>query len=276
MNAFTPDSRLVADVTPSPNHGKRIGYAAPDAIVLHYTGLRRGEAEAAWRADPGGEALRWLRDPQSCVSSHYVVKEDGRILQLVPESRRAWHAGVSFWRGSTDLNSHSVGVEIVNAGHFGGLPDFPAVQIKAVIALCRDIAARHAIAPERVLAHSDIAPGRKIDPGERFPWGELAQAGVGHWVPPAPISEGRTFGPGEEGQPVRAIQAMFALYGYGLPLTGVYDQTTEDVVSAFQRRYRPALVDGRADASTLATLRDLIAALERMPAQVATGQEASV
>ncbi len=274
METFEPDSRFVAEVAPSPNHGKRIGHGAPDAIVLHYTGLRR-EDEAAWRRDPGGEAVRWLCDPQSCVSSHYVVNEDGRILQLVPEARRAWHAGVAFWRGSSDLNSHSVGVEIVNAGHFAGLPEFPKAQIEAVIALCRDIAGRHAIVPERVLAHSDIAPGRKIDPGERFPWGELARAGVGHWVVPADIVAGRTFGPGDEGQPVRALQAMFALYGYGLPLTGVYDAVTQDVVSAFQRRYRPALVDGRADASTLATLRDLIAALERRAAPVASGQEAS-
>lgn len=279
MQTFAPDSPLVTALAPSPNHGARTGGASPDTIVLHYTGLRRGDVEDAWRRDPGGEALRWLCDPRSQVSSHYVVTEEGGVLQLVPESRRAWHAGQSFWRGSTDLNTHSIGVEIVNAGHHADLPEFPQAQISAVIALCRDVMARRAITPARVLAHSDVAPGRKIDPGERFPWSALAQAGVGHWVEPAPLQEGRSFGPGEEGQPVRALQALLALYGYGLPLTGVYDQATVDVVAAFQRHFRQARVDGVADPSTLATLRDLIAALETpVPTLAATkpAQEAAL
>ena len=258
MIDFTPDTTLVAHVAPSPNHGERKGAAAPDSIVLHYTGLRTDD-EAAWRADPGGEAIRWLCNPASEVSCHYVIEEDGRIVQLAPEARRAWHAGRSWWRGCADMNSCSIGVEIVNLGHGGGLPLFPQAQIDAVIALCRDVCARWSILPERVLGHSDIAPERKLDPGERFPWDELARAGVGHWVAPSQ-AEGRGYGPGDEGQPVRALQAMFALYGYRTPLSGVYDEATKNVVGAFQRHFRQERVDGVADAATLATLRDLIAA----------------
>jgi len=265
MQDFAPDSRLVAGVVASPSHGERIGCASADMIVLHYTGLPTGAAEAAWRADPGGEALKWMCDPRAQVSAHYLVLEEGAILQLVPEARRAWHAGLSSWLGESDVNSLSIGIEIVNPGHAAGLPEFPPAQIDAVIALCRDVTQRRRVPPARVLAHSDVAPGRKVDPGERFPWGELARAGVGHYIEPAPISEGPTpwpsLGPGDEGQPVRALQAMFALYGYGLALTGVYDKATQDVVAAFQRHFRPAKVDGRADASTVTTLRDLIAAL---------------
>jgi N-acetylmuramoyl-L-alanine amidase len=261
MQDFAPDSPLAAGAVASPNHGERIGCACADMIVLHYTGLPAGEAEAAWRRDPGGEALKWLCDARTQVSAHYLVLEEGTILQLVPEARRAWHAGLSSWLGESDVNSLSIGVEIVNPGHAAGLPDFPAAQIDAVIALCRDVAQRRRVPSARVLAHSDVAPGRKVDPGERFPWGELARAGVGHFVEPAPIAAGPALRPGDEGQPVRALQAMFALYGYGAPLTGVYDKTTQDVVAAFQRHFRPARIDGIADPSTVTTLRDLIGAL---------------
>ena len=253
MSAFRPDCPN-AIVHPSPNHGERRGGRAPDCILLHYTGMTTGEA-----------ALARLCDPAAEVSSHYLVFEDGRILQLAPEARRAWHAGTGRWKDDTDLNSCSIGVEIVNPGHDGALPPYPQAQIEAVAALCRDIAARHAIAPERVLAHSDIAPGRKRDPGEHFPWGTLHALGVGHWVAPAPIAGGRFLSPGEQGRPVEALQAMLALYGYPCPLNGVYDRETEAVVAAFQRRFRPALVDGIADASTITTLRDLIAALPIIP-----------
>jgi len=181
----------------------------------------------------------------------------------VAEDKRAWHAGIGQWGGLRDLNSASIGIEIVNPGHDGGLPDFPQAQIDATIALLRDIAARRAIRPERVLAHSDLAPARKRDPGERFPWDALALAGVGHWVEPAPIVDGPLYGPGREGPPVRALQALLALYGYGIELTGVYDAPTRAVVAAFQRHFRPARVDGEADASTVATLRALIDGLAR-------------
>ncbi len=256
-----PDCPLVNELRPSPNNGERIGCTAPDMILLHYTGAPTGEARAAWLRDPGGQALDWLADPQSCVSAHYLVHEEGRIVQLVSEARRAWHAGAASWRGETDINSRSVGIEIVNLGHEADLPEFPHAQIEAVIALCRSIATRHGVKPERVLAHSDVAPGRKVDPGERFPWDRLAQAGVGLWRPEA---EGpahmRSYAQGDEGQPVRALQAMLALFGYGVQMTGVYDAQTKAVVEAFQRHWRRSRVDGIADASTIATLRDLIGA----------------
>jgi N-acetylmuramoyl-L-alanine amidase len=206
-------------------------------------------------------ALDLLRDPRSEVSSHYFIDEHGAIFQLVPEARRAWHAGVGVWKGERDLNSASIGVEIANPGHDGALPPFPEAQITATIALCRDISSRHAIRPERILAHSDIAPARKRDPGERFPWAALFRAGVGHWVPPAEIVGPPLFREKEEGLPIRALQAMLALYGYGIEMTCVYDQSTRTVVSAFQRHFRPEKVDGEADASTIQTLRALIAAL---------------
>jgi N-acetylmuramoyl-L-alanine amidase len=245
--SLRPDSSLAQKVVPSPNHGPRPDGVGPSLLVLHYTGM----PDAA-------SAIARLSDPLAEVSCHYVVLEDGRILQMVPEAARAWHAGVSSWHGETDINSRSIGIEIVNPGHEGACPPFPDAQIEAVSALCRDIAARWAIRPQGVLAHSDVSPGRKRDPGELFPWDRLHRDGVGHWVPPAPMRSGRSYAPGEEGQPVRALQAMFARYGYGLPLTGVYDERTKAVVEAFQRHFRPALVDGTADPSTLATLMDLI------------------
>jgi N-acetylmuramoyl-L-alanine amidase len=247
-----PDSAVAAKVFPSPNHGERLAgdrprQSPPDMLILHYTGM-----------PDAGEALQWLCNPASQVSCHYFVFENGHTLQLVPEARRAWHAGVSSWAGERDINSASIGIEIANPGHPGGLPEFPAEQIAAVTALCRDICARLAIPAHRVLAHSDVAPGRKIDPGERFFWRQLAEAGVGLWVEPAPIRDGRFFQRGEEGHPIQALQSMFALFGYDLPVTGVYDQRTQDVVEAFQRHWRPARVDGVADASTITTLRDLM------------------
>lgn len=246
------DSALAAAFLPSPNHGERKGFARPDCIILHYTGMASAKS-----------ALDLLRDSRSEVSSHYFVDEDGTIFQLVPESRRAWHAGVGVWKGERDLNSASIGIEIVNPGHDGGLPPFAEAAIAATTALCRDIAKRHAIRPERILAHSDIAPQRKRDPGELFPWDALSRAGVGHWIPPAQITGPSLFREREEGPPIRALQAMLALYGYGLEMTGVFDPPTRTVVAAFQRHFRPERVDGEADASTIETLRALLNALAR-------------
>jgi N-acetylmuramoyl-L-alanine amidase len=234
----------------SPNHGERQD-GPTDILLLHYTGMP-GPPEAA---------LNWLCDPRSQVSSHYFVFEDGRVLSLVPEDRRAWHAGAGSWSGATDINSRSVGIEIANAGHPGGLPAYPDAQIEAVIALCRGILGRHPIPAHRVLAHSDVAPGRKLDPGERFPWARLHRAGIGHCVEPRPISGGRFLAQGDSGQPVEALQAMLALYGYGIAIDGDYGPRTRAVVEAFQRHFRPARVDGVGDASTIGTLRDLLAAL---------------
>ncbi len=252
-----PDSPVAARVFPSPNHGPRKSRdgaegRAPDMLVLHYTGM-----------PVAGEALQWLCNPVSNVSCHYFVFENGHVLQLVPEARRAWHAGVSHWRGEDDINSASIGIEIANPGHPGGMPDYPEAQIAAVLALTKDIVSRWSIPAARVLAHSDVAPARKMDPGETFPWRRLAEAGVGVWVEPAPVAGGRFFARGDAGAPVEALQAMLALLGYGVPVDGRYCERTEAVVAAFQRHWRPARVDGVADASTITTLRDVIAAARR-------------
>jgi N-acetylmuramoyl-L-alanine amidase len=242
-----PDCRLVARFVASPNYGERRGYSRPNCLILHYTGMPTGEA-----------ALRALTDPGCEVSAHYLVWEGGSIDQLVAESDRAWHAGKGSWKGENDLNSASIGIEIVNPGHDGGSPPFPDRQIEATIALARDICARWAIAPERILAHSDVAPARKRDPGETFPWTALWRSGVGHWTEPAPLTGPQLFAHEEKAPPVRALQAMLALYGYGVEITGVYDRQTRQVVAAFQRHFRPERVDGEADASTAATLKALI------------------
>ena len=250
MSGFPADSSLVAEVIPSPNHGERVGQGRPDMIVLHYTGMPTAEGAL--------ERLCSLEAPR--VSSHYLVYEDGRIFQLVPEARRAQHAGISSWEGETDINSRSVGIEIVNPGHDGGYPDFPHRQIAAVIALCRDILARRPMRADRVVAHSDVAPSRKQDPGEKFPWRQLHEAGVGHWVEPAPPGEARGLSLGDSGAAVAELQASLAQYGYGIPSPGQFDQLMHDVVVAFQRHFRPARVDGIADPSTIDTLRRLLAA----------------
>ena len=250
MSVFSPDSPLVARIAASPNFGVRLAPFRANCLILHYTGMPSAEG-----------ALAWLRNPESQVSSHYFVGEDGEVIQLVAEDKRAWHAGVGVWKGERDLNSASIGIEIANPGHDGGLPPFPAPQIEAVTALCIDICSRRSLPKARVLAHSDIAPKRKRDPGENFPWDRLARAGVGHWAEPAPLRGGPLFQPGEEGPSVRALQAMLALYGYGIELTGVNDAQTKTVVAAFQRHFRPAQVDGEVDASTVETLRALLAGL---------------
>lgn len=246
--SFRPDSPLVARVVASPNHEARRDVAQPDILLLHYTGMRTTQA-----------ALERLCDPAARVSSHYLVFEDGRILQLVPESERAFHAGESSWEGTRDINSRSIGIEIGNPGHDEGCPEFPNAQIEAVIALSRDILSRWPITAFRVLAHSDVAPARKRDPGERFPWARLAAAGVGLWVEPEPVVSGVALRPGDRGEKVADLQRALADYGYGVAPNGLYDAGTEEVVTAFQRHFRPTRVDGIADTSTAATLKKLFA-----------------
>jgi N-acetylmuramoyl-L-alanine amidase len=250
MKTFTPDSSIVSDVIPSPNFGDRNKGRLPDMILLHYTGMPDVEG-----------AIKQLCTAGTEVSSHYIVLEDGRIVQCVPEAQRAWHAGVSSWAGEEDINSCSIGVEIVNRGHDWGYPDFPSRQIAAVIALCRGIMLRREVPTHRVLAHSDVAPSRKKDPGEKFPWHSLANSGVGHWVQPAPIVRSETLKIGSIGDDVRDLQQALVRYGYGLPVTGKYDGPTMDTVGAFQRHFRPARVDGIADRSTLTTLHALLSSL---------------
>jgi len=248
VQPFDPDSLMAAEVVPSPNFDERVG-GPPDLILLHYTGMQTGAA-----------ALERLTSAESKVSSHYVVFEDGRIVQCVAEDKRAWHAGVSHWGGETDINSRSIGIEVVNPGHEFGYQNFPLRQIAAVISLCKSIIARRGpIRPERVLAHSDVAPARKQDPGEKFPWELLSDSGVGHWVRAAPLAvAGPTLAPSETGDQVARLQRMLKDYGYGIDETGTYDDRTRDVVIAFQRHFRPARIDGVADASTVLTLRALI------------------
>ena len=250
MVSFTPDSSVVFDVRPSPNFNDRKAGRDPDMIVLHYTGM----SDAA-------SALKRLCTAGTEVSAHYVVMEDGNIIQCVRESHRAWHAGTASWDGDSDVNSASIGIEIVNRGHSLGYNDFGDGQIEAVVGLCRGISLRHGVVSERVLAHSDIAPARKADPGEKFPWRRLAASGIGRFVEPAPVREGRVLMQGSVGEPVERLQSMLALYGYGAEISGVFDDMTRLVVTAFQRHFRPERVDGIADQSTLTTLTSLLETL---------------
>ncbi|MGF6426300.1 MULTISPECIES: N-acetylmuramoyl-L-alanine amidase [Bradyrhizobium] len=253
---FTPDSSIASDVIPSANFGDRANGRQPDMIVLHYTGMPDVEGAITQLCTAGTE-----------VSAHYIVLEDGRIVQCVPESKRAWHAGVSAWAGDDDINSCSIGVEIVNRGHDWGYPDFPLRQIAAVIALCRGIMLRRKIVSHRVLGHSDVAPARKKDPGEKFPWHSLANSGVGHWVQPAPMVRGDALQLGAISDSVSNMQAAFRRYGYNIPTNGKFDGPTMEVVTAFQRHFRPERIDGIADRSTMATLHAL---LESLPPDAAT------
>lgn len=247
---FEPDSRLVGEVHASPNVGERRGGLAASILVMHYTGM----ASAA-------KAIDWLSRPESKVSSHYVIDEAGCITQLVPERLRAWHAGVAHWAGESDINSASIGIEIQNPGHEDGYHSFPRAQMRAVRDLALDIAARNRIAPERVLAHSDVAPLRKIDPGEKFDWRWLAQAGVGHWVPAVPV-RGKDRA-GRDAGMIDAMSSMLAAYGYGVGVDGASGPDLATVVRAFQRHFRPTSVDGIVDRSTLATLERLLDALAK-------------
>ncbi len=235
----------------SPNFDARAGDAV-DILVLHYTGMPDTQ-----------EALARLCDPAAKVSSHYLVLEDGEIVQLVAERDRAWHAGVSSWHGRTDINSRSIGIEIGNPGHDGGCPAFTDVQIAAVIALCRDIVQRWPIPPDQVLGHSDIAPLRKNDPGERFTWQRLHEAGVGLWVAPEPLE-----GPGSEVDETMRAEVLRDLAAYGYAVTPTDSDTViRAVVTAFQRHFRPGRIDGVIDASTAATLRRLLHAKEAAAAR---------
>jgi N-acetylmuramoyl-L-alanine amidase len=245
--SFVPDTMLVHEVAASPNFGERANNRPPDMVVLHYTGMPTAQA-----------AIERLLSPLHEVSCHYLITEEGRIIQMVPERLRAWHAGEGNWNGEDDINSSSIGIEIVNPGHDNGYPDFPKRQIAAVTALGRSILRRRVIRPDRILAHSDVAPSRKRDPGEKFPWLLLHRSGVGHCVEPAPIVPGPEFDLGDSGNVVQSFQMALRDYGYGIPTDGVFDQFTYDVVLAFQRHFRPARCDGKVDSSTLVTLRRLL------------------
>jgi N-acetylmuramoyl-L-alanine amidase len=245
-----PDTFLEAACRPAVNFEPRREGVRPSILLLHYTGMASAE-----------RAAEWLCIAESRVSCHYLIDEAGRITQMVSESMRAWHAGDSYWAGETDINSASIGIEIHNPGHGPAYANFPEPQMRAVEALALDVIARHSIRPERVLAHADVAPWRKSDPGEKFDWARLAGAGVGLWREPAMIEGDAGFGRGDQGEDILRLQQAFARYGYRIDPSGVFDEATEFVVTAFQRHFRPALVNGRTDHSTIRTLNKLLDAV---------------
>ncbi|HTQ14162.1 MAG TPA: N-acetylmuramoyl-L-alanine amidase [Rhizomicrobium sp.] len=217
---------------PSPNCDARLAGAGVDMLVLHYTGMRTAE-----------EALARLTDPAARVSAHYTVDRDGGVFRHVPEEMRAWHAGVSYWAGARDVNGRSIGIELVNPGHEFGYVPFTEAQIGALIDLCAGIFARHPIPPARVVGHSDVAPARKQDPGELFPWAPLSEYGIGLWPRMDVLDE--------------PFERALARFGYGvLPEAGV---PLETVIRAFQRHFRPACIDGIADAECARLLAGLLA-----------------
>ena len=252
----------------SPNHDERPDGMNIDMLVLHYTGMKTAE-----------EALARLCDPAARVSAHYTIDCDGRVYRHVPEERRAWHAGVSYWAGERNINGCSVGIEIVNPGHEFGYVPFPKPQIGALLDLASEILARHHIPPARVLGHSDVAPARKEDPGELFPWDELAEFGVGLWPFPrshaAPVSlqfasiapsaacESRRTAGGNvaaiDDDLTQAFVRDLRAFGYGIAPDA--DASLEKVVTAFQRHWRPAKIDGRIDEECAYRLGALIDAL---------------
>ena len=210
---------------PSPNFGPRRGAAVPDMVVLHYTGM-----------DTAAGAVQRLCDPKSEVSAHYLIDLDGRVLRLVAEQMRAWHAGAASWGAVTDINSCSIGIEIVNPGHALGYPPFPAPQMVALEGLLADILARHAIAPERVVGHACVAPARKCDPGEKFDWRRLARRGLSVWLDPEPAEMG-----GAEAREAEAarFQSAARAFGFGLPDSGSWCAATNAVWRAFAARFLP-------------------------------------
>lgn len=230
---------------PSPNFDTR-GGADIDILLMHYTGMETGEA-----------AIERLCSEEAGVSSHYVVEEDGRIFQLVEETARAWHAGVSYWAGDENINAKSIGIEIVNPGHEFGYKSFPKQQIDAVIELSRGILERHAIPAARVLGHSDVAPARKQDPGELFPWQRLALKGVGRFIDPGSVEPvaGQDIGPGDTGWQIQEFQNNLRAFGYSMETTGAFDEVTVITTLAFQRHFRPEAMNGLGDLHTQELLR---------------------
>jgi N-acetylmuramoyl-L-alanine amidase len=238
---------------PSPNFDART--RPIDLVVLHYTGMQDAETALARLTDPAPVAGKYpgpwqsadvpADAPLSRVSAHYVVDEAGQIYRLVPEEHRAWHAGASSWENEGDVNARSIGIEIVNGGHDFGLPDYADAQIESVVALLKDILARWPqLSSWRVVAHSDVAPERKADPGEKFPWKRLADAGVSVW--PKPVAFQAEIGEDRVGR----VQQQLVAIGYGVEMTGVMDAATRAALRAFQRRFRPANIDGLIDDET--------------------------
>lgn len=264
---------------PSPNHDARkpadnTAYDADtssnttpliDMLVLHYTGMQSGS-----------EALKRLCDPAAKVSAHYLIEEDGRIFQLVDEAQRAWHAGVSHWRGHNDINARSIGIEIVNPGHEWGYRPFSDAQIAALIPLCQAIIARYNIPARNIVGHSDVAPARKQDPGELFPWEHLAKAGIGLWVDvsnqedflnkraavgsTALVTSAQAEVSGSSREAVSTAREQhkkkLTTFGYSP------DAPLPATITAFQRHFRPTKINGIWDSECDAIIRALLAALD--------------
>ena len=247
INTFEADSGLVDFVAASTNFGERIVGKALDMVVLHYTGMKTAQG-----------ALDWLCAEEAQVSCHYFVFEDGRIAQLVAEKHRAWHAGNSYWHGECDINSRSIGIEIVNPGHEFGYVQFREAQMVAVVNLLKDIGTRRNIPKQNIVAHSDIAPTRKEDPGELFDWKRLYDAGLVHWIEPVEMGEGDILQLGEKSGAVKNYQRLLKNYGFEISASGEFDEMTAACTTAFQRRFRQGQVDGKCDASTLGTLKKLL------------------
>ena len=231
---------------PSPNHDARPDDQPVDILLLHYTDMESAEA-----------ALARMTDAAARVSAHYCIDEDGTVYRLVPEERRAWHAGVSFWAGARDINARSIGIELVNPGHTCGYQPFPDAQMQALEELARGILARHPIPAHRVLGHSDVAPARKIDPGELFDWRRLARASIGLW----PESLSLPPGPADSSPAIADLQSKLGRFGYEVAATGVLDQGTQQALSAFQRHFRPARFDGAPDGETQRLLAAVVASI---------------
>ena len=224
---------------PAPNFGDRAPGAKIDIVVLHYTGMETTKA-----------ALHRLCDAEARVSAHYLIDEGGQIYALVAEEARAWHAGEALWAGARDINSRSIGIELANPGHEFGYCDFPGAQIDALIPLARDIIHRFGIPAARVLGHSDVAPGRKQDPGERFPWRQLADAGIGLFPPDG-------LAPDADAPSREAFLGGLACLGYGVGVpVGDQDGAADGiepgtgpghVITAFRRHFRPDHLTGPVD-----------------------------
>ncbi|MBL0320341.1 MAG: N-acetylmuramoyl-L-alanine amidase [Alphaproteobacteria bacterium] len=241
------DSKLDIKYRPSPNFSSRPDGGDIDMVVLHYTGMRTGE-----------DALERLCDKESEVSSHYLIAEDGTIYQLVQDDKRAWHAGQSAWRGKDQCNNRSIGIEIVNPGHEWGYRPFPAAQMQSVLRLCKELIRKYAISARNIVGHSDIAPTRKQDPGELFPWEWLAENGVGLWVAPDYTKDMVLLTRGDEGENVELIQKALAYYGYSIECSGKYDLDTALIVTTFKRHFCPERVNDKWDGTAAKSLLRLI------------------
>jgi N-acetylmuramoyl-L-alanine amidase len=239
---------------PSPNFSKRPPGFDVDILLFHYTGMESCEA-----------ALERLCDPESKVSAHYVIDEDGTVYAVVPEDAVAWHAGVSCWEGKIGMNQRSIGIELVNPGHENGYRDFPQAQMDAAIELAKGVLDRHPIPKRQVLAHSDVAPMRKQDPGERFDWKGLSAQGIGLWPKQTDVEPIKGA--------VKDIQIALRTIGYCIPVDGEDTEIYRAMLACFQRHWHPRKCDGKADKDTRRMLAAVSIAVqaEMMAARVAEG-----